>query len=678
MIEDYRKARKRGVKQVKKAVSAGRYPFPPALDELLQGQPLARKTTIGACEIPLYLVVGTRVRGRQNLFSADFMPLADEGTEFATKWSSLHDAQVSEGFRDPVVVYEYLQRFYVQEGNKRVSVARYVGMPAIRTEVTRVVPTWGAGLDDELERYEAFERFYAAVPLYDLAFSNADDYELLSQALNKPLDAPWSSDDVRHLKAAFSAFCAVYARRGGSRLECSASDAFLLYVQAYARKDPLDSSATLMTERIKPLWREFVVASQSEPTEFVSEPQEKAAAVQIVSKVVDKVRPARSTSRVAFVYDQDVTLSGWTRVHDKARQELARRTHGDIEALVYADCDTDELFDKAVSSAVDAGCSVVVTISPRQLAQARRASLAHPRVQFVNCSVNQSSPAVRTFYARMYEVKFLMGALAASLSQSHQLGYVAHAPMGGAVAEVNAFALGAALVDPYATVHLRWSTAASPARGGGNDPARSDPAHSDPARDEFARAGVDVIADKDYASPTAPDNPFGLYAVHDGGWEHVATPVWDWGRYYELMLRSLCAGGRRSGSKELKRHAVNYWWGLAAGVVRLELEKGIALGQQRLVQMLETAMVEGRLAPFDTLLVDQAGNVVRHEDEPQLSDEQIANMRWLSSNVVGALPQLSELTPAGQADVRGDAGGLLAHTHADAVGGAPGTPQGEE
>lgn len=632
MIEDYRKARKRGAKQVKKAMAAGRYPFPAALDDILQGQPLSRETSLGTCEIPVALVAGTRVRGRQNLLSEGFMPLADEGTEFATKWSRLYDAQVSEGFREPIVVREFLQRFYVQEGNKRVSVARYVGMPTILAQVTRVVPMWGAGLDEELVRYQAFERFYRAVPLFDLAFSRGEDYERLSQTLGKSLDAPWADDEVRHLKAAFSTFCAAYARRGGDRLECSASDAFLIYVQAYARKDPLGATSAAMAERVKLLWDEFVVASQPTPIAFVAEPQEQPAG--IVSKVVGKVYPDRKPVGVAFVYDRDAMTSGWIRLHDKARQELARRTGGAIEAYAYADCRTDEQFEAAVASAVELGCAAVVTVSPRQLAQTRRCATAYPRTLFFNCSINQSAGAVRTFCARMYEVKFLMGALAASLSQTHQLGYVAHAPMDGAVAEVNAFALGAALVDPYATVHLSW-LAATP--------------HEN---DEFARVGVDVIADKDYANPAAPDDPFGLYAVHDGGLQRVATPVWDWGRYYELMLRALGAGGSRVEPKELRRHAINYWWGMRTGVVRLDLQEGVALGQKRLVDMLETAMMEGRLAPFDTLLVDQAGNVVRRENDPQLSDAQIASMRWLSSNVVGSLPQLGELTPGGQADVR--------------------------
>ena len=34
MLEDYRKARKLGLKQVSRDVSSGRYPYPPALDDI--------------------------------------------------------------------------------------------------------------------------------------------------------------------------------------------------------------------------------------------------------------------------------------------------------------------------------------------------------------------------------------------------------------------------------------------------------------------------------------------------------------------------------------------------------------------------------------------------------------------------------------------------------------------
>ena len=45
------------------------------------------------------------------------MPTLDDDTEFAAKWSRLYDAQIEEGIREPIQVYEYMHAFYVKEGN---------------------------------------------------------------------------------------------------------------------------------------------------------------------------------------------------------------------------------------------------------------------------------------------------------------------------------------------------------------------------------------------------------------------------------------------------------------------------------------------------------------------------------------------------------------------------------
>ncbi|MFR7796915.1 MAG: hypothetical protein ACLU37_01005 [Collinsella sp.] len=72
------------------------------------------------------MVVGTVTKGRQSAFSCNFMPLLPFNTEFARKWSNLYDIQVTEGYRDPIIVTEFMHRFYVQEGNKRVSVLKFL------------------------------------------------------------------------------------------------------------------------------------------------------------------------------------------------------------------------------------------------------------------------------------------------------------------------------------------------------------------------------------------------------------------------------------------------------------------------------------------------------------------------------------------------------------------------
>ena len=140
MLDDYRRARKLGHKQLQTDVSAGRYPYLPALDDILKGEGYQGEVPVGTMEIDIDLIAGTRTRGRQNTFATNFMPLPESGSEFSMKWSDLIDSQRAEGIRDPIVVYEFMQRFYVQEGNKRVSVLRYLGQPTILASVTRVVP----------------------------------------------------------------------------------------------------------------------------------------------------------------------------------------------------------------------------------------------------------------------------------------------------------------------------------------------------------------------------------------------------------------------------------------------------------------------------------------------------------------------------------------------------------
>ena len=68
-----------------------------------------------------------------------------------------------------------------------------------------------------------------------------------------------------------------------------------------------------------------------------------------------------------------------------------------------------------------------------------------------------SYSSVCTYYARMYESKFLMGALAASMAQCDKLGYIADYPIYGTIANINAFALGARMINPYVKVHLEWA-----------------------------------------------------------------------------------------------------------------------------------------------------------------------------------------------------------------------------
>ena len=157
-IELYEKARKLGNKAYKASVSEGRYPFLPVLDDIINREDIASEVNLGLVDIPLDRVVGTSTSGRTQAFASNFMPLMDSKSEFGAKWSSLCDAHLDEGIRDAIKVYEYLNYYYVVEGNKRVSVLKYFEADSIPAFVTRKVPKLTD--DPEIRAYYEYMDFY--------------------------------------------------------------------------------------------------------------------------------------------------------------------------------------------------------------------------------------------------------------------------------------------------------------------------------------------------------------------------------------------------------------------------------------------------------------------------------------------------------------------------------------
>ena len=111
-------------KEYRACLSKGHSPCLPVLDDFLENSQIAGEMDLGLVQIPAEKIVGTKSRGRVTAFAPNFMPILEEGTEFADKWSHLCQAHLTEGIRDPIKAYEYMNRFYVLEGNKRVSVLK--------------------------------------------------------------------------------------------------------------------------------------------------------------------------------------------------------------------------------------------------------------------------------------------------------------------------------------------------------------------------------------------------------------------------------------------------------------------------------------------------------------------------------------------------------------------------
>lgn len=159
---------------------------------------------------------------------------------------------------------------------------------------------------------------------------------------------------------------------------------------------------------------------------------------------------------MGFIYGRTAETSRWIYGHELGRMYLEQAFPGKLTTMVVDQADTEE----AVAEAIEKRQSRLYhyfTITSRMLGQSVRSAALYPDIKFYNCSINMSYSSVSNYYARMYEAKFLMGAIAAALSREDRLGYIAEQPTYGMLADINAFALGARMVNPYVEVHLEWA-----------------------------------------------------------------------------------------------------------------------------------------------------------------------------------------------------------------------------
>ena len=149
-----------------------------------------REVSLGLVQIPLAQVVGTKTAGRSNSFSSNFMPILDPNSEFASKWMTLSTAQQEEGITDPIIAYEYMNKFYVLEGNKRVSVLKYYDAVSVMGQVTRILPKKTDDYDVKL--YYEFVDFYSLSEINYLYFSKLGSFEKLQTVVGKKPGEVWS------------------------------------------------------------------------------------------------------------------------------------------------------------------------------------------------------------------------------------------------------------------------------------------------------------------------------------------------------------------------------------------------------------------------------------------------------------------------------------------------------
>ena len=138
---------------------------------------------------------------------------------------------------------------------------------------------------------------------------------------------------------------------------------------------------------------------------------------------------------------------------------------------------------------------------------------------------------------------------------------------------------------------------------------------------------------------------FGIYLTVDKDVvQNIAAPVFDWGRYYEIIVQLVRSGSWEAVNLRKEHHALNYWFGMSSGVIDVILSRDLSYASEKLVGLLKRQIISGQLSPFDGELHSQEG-LVRDSRAPRLRAEEIVQMDWLNDNVIGEIPDSKRFTP---------------------------------
>ncbi len=626
--DEYNQALRLGQKEYRELLMAGKSPHPAVLDEIHPESATDTVVDVGLIEIPVQRIVGTKSAGRITAFTASFRPLLDQNSEFAVKWINLCNAHMGEtGITDPILCYEYLGNFYVQEGNKRVSVLRHFDAARIPGTVKRILPPQSE--DPRIRAYYEFIDFYKASRLYAVQFRRPGDYAKLLTHLGKKSGEEWTETERRTFHSYFFYFLEAFSTVNTRMEDVLPEEALLLWLELYPFQDLGRLTSTQLKKSVADLW-EDMVSTAKEEVEVKTKAEDESKA-SLVSRIVSSF----DTLDVAFIHQLTPATSAWVLGHEEGRKHLEAVFGDRIRVRSYYNANNPEEAEKRIGEAIADGAQVVFTTAPLLSRATLKAAVHYPKVRFLNCSVDQPYSSIRTYYGRMYEAKFITGAIAGAMAQDNRIGFIASYPIFGVPASINAFALGAQLTNPRAQIELRWSCVAGAPQA------------------EFFADGIRVVSNREAPTQSKMYLDFCTYGTYlmDGRGDLIplGSPTWGWGKFYEFAIRSILSGGwkREKGVSA----ALNYWLGMDSGVIGVNLSDKLPEGVRQMAQILQKGITDGTIDPFLRRITAQDGSL-KNDGTHRFTPSELLHMDWLCDNIIGTIPPFEDILPISQKMVR--------------------------
>lgn len=253
--EQYSVSQNKAKRAVRKAAANGMESTLPLMESVLDENQIVNKVELGEVSIPVNQIVGVVSGEDLDCFSADFLPLPSVQSGFAEKWTRIYMEHLTDrGLEEPIRCYEYLGKFFVIDGKKRVSVLKADGAIMVKAFVTRIMPEKTE--EDRVQSYYEFVDSFEKTGLYQIAFSQPGKTEAFLKAIGFDPDYVWSDSDRYGFIFNWYSFERAMKIAFDGLLNITTADAVMVLLKNYAYTDLIKLHSWNIAELMQDAWLE--------------------------------------------------------------------------------------------------------------------------------------------------------------------------------------------------------------------------------------------------------------------------------------------------------------------------------------------------------------------------------------------------------------------------------------
>lgn len=333
---------------------------------------------------------------------------------------------------------------------------------------------------------------------------------------------------------------------------------------------------------------------------------------------------AADKTKVGFVYVGPIGDHGWTYQHHAGLKAIKEKFGDKVETTFVENVSEGPDAERVIRQLAQQGHDIIFTTSFGFMNPTVKVAKRFPKVKFEHATGFKRAANVSTYNIRFYEGRYIAGMVAAKMTKSNTLGYIASFPIPEVIMGINATFLGARSVNPNIKLKIIWVSS------------WFDPGKEADAAKALIDQGADVLfqhTDSPAAMKLAEEK--GIYAFGQASDMHKFGPtaqlsslIDDWSPYYISRVQAVMDGTWKS---------IDTWGGLKSGMLKLaKWSSKIPADVVKMAEKIQADIESGKFHPFTGPLKKQDGTLFLKDGEV-ISDKDLVGMNFYVEGIEGKL-----------------------------------------